>query len=78
MNCFISLIGQLLKKIIVKEEIYICIKIDITGYIYINQYTINIRSWLQSYLGKKRYFGEKKTFLVRTFYLKSYHANIMQ
>ena len=42
MDCFISLIGQLLKKIIVKEEIYICIKIDITDYIYIsvcNQYS---------------------------------------
>ena len=60
MDCFISLIGQLLKKIIVKEEICICIKIDITGYIYINLYTINIRSWLQSYLGKKKIFWGKK------------------
>ena len=60
MDCFISLIGQLLKKIIVKEEIYICIKIDITDYIYIYQYTINIRSWLQSYFEKKKIFWGKK------------------
>ena len=38
MDCFISLIGQLLKKIIVKEGIYICIKIDITDTIYIYIY----------------------------------------
>ena len=38
MDCFIYLIAQLPKKKIIKEEFYICIKIDITDYVY-NQYS---------------------------------------
>ena len=66
MDCFISLIGQLLKKIIVKEGIYICIKIDITDTIYIyiyisvdNQYSFMASVVLRE---KKDILGEKRHF----------------
>lgn len=44
-------------------------------YLYLNrhnrlyQYTINVRSWLQSYLEKKRYLGAKQTFLIQKCYV---------
>ena len=74
MDCFIYLIEQLLKKIIMKEEFYICIKIDITDYISIQ--SIFVHSFNRT-LKEKDILG-KKTFLIRKCYLKSYDANILQ
>ena len=55
MDCFIYLIAQLPKKKIIKEEFYICIKIDITDYISIQ--SVFVHGFNRTL--KKRYFGEK-------------------
>ena len=56
MDCFIYLIEQLLKKIIMKEEFYICIKIDITDYISIQ--SIFVHSFNRT-LKKKIFWGKR-------------------
>ena len=56
MDCFIYLIAQLSKKIIIKEEFYICIKIDITDYISIQSVFVH---GFNRTLKKKIFWGKR-------------------